>query len=222
MKLWCERTRNMATGLLLAATFAAVAQTKPPAAANGRPDFVEKPVTQEVLQRLRRGGLVLYMRHGITDNSRADRTPQVDLNDCGTQRVLSDKGRALMREVGQAMRDARIPLNEVLVSPLCRTRESAQLAVGENFKVVEALMYTANMTSEEKQPRLMELRRLLSAPVTKGGNRLLVAHAPNLDDLIGFFVRPEGTVVVFEQSGAAGFQYLASIHPQDWRKLRGR
>lgn len=201
-----------------------LAQTRapsPPAEAE-RPPFVEKPVTPELLQQLRAGGLVLYMRHGYTDNSHADRMPHVDLNDCNTQRVLSDKGRALMREVGKAIRDARIPIGEVLASPMCRTRESARLAAGEKFRVVDALMYSSTMNSEEKKPRLAELKLLLGTPVAAGSNRLLVAHAPNLDDLIGFFVRPEGTVVVFRPSGATDFEYLASIHPEDWRKLPGR
>ncbi len=181
--------------------------------------FVEKPITAELISEIRRGGFVLYMRHGTTDNSRPDRVPAVDLNDCNTQRVLSDAGRMLMKQVGEAIREAKIPLGEILVSPMCRTTESAHLSIGDDFKLSEPLMYSANMTSEQKRPRLEALRRILSAPVQTGTNRLLIAHAPNLDDLIGFFVKPEGTVVVFRQSAAGGYEYIASIHPDDWRKL---
>lgn len=80
-------------------------------------------------------------------------------------------------------------------------------------------MYTANMTSEEKRPRIEALKRLLTKPVPPGTNRLLVAHAPNMDDLIGFFVKPEGTLLVFAQGGPQGYEYLASIHPDDWPQL---
>ena len=80
-------------------------------------------------------------------------------------------------------------------------------------------MYSANMTDEEKRPRLEALRKILRAPIPKGQNRLLLAHAPNLADLIGFFVKPEGTVVVFRQAGADGYEYVASIHPEDWHQL---
>ena len=145
--------------------------------------------------------------------------PSVDLDDCATQRPLSDAGRALMTRVGQALRDARIPLGRVVVSPMCRTRESAELALGSAFEVFEPLMYSANMTSEQKRPRIAALKQLLGAPVARGTNTLIVAHAPNLADLIGFFVKPEGTVVVFAQRGAAGYEYVASIHPEDWARL---
>ena len=172
------------------------------------------------MKEIRQGGFVLYMRHGITDNSRPDRVPSVDLADCSTQRPLSDAGRALMKKVGQAIRDAAIPLGKILVSPMCRTRESAQLAFGHKFEITEPLMYSANMTSAEKKPRIEALKKLLVEPIAKGSNTLMLAHAPNLDDLIGFFVKPEGTLVVFRQSGPTGYAYEASIHPADWSKLK--
>ncbi|MDD2536695.1 MAG: hypothetical protein PHW78_09145, partial [Macromonas bipunctata] len=48
--------------------------------------FVEVPDTARTLQQLRAGGYVLFLRHGATDNTRPDRAPAVDLDDCGTQR----------------------------------------------------------------------------------------------------------------------------------------
>lgn len=181
--------------------------------------FTEVMATRATLDQLRAGGYVLYIRHGNTDNSRADRFPNVDLNDCGTQRVLNDDGRKLMQEIGKQLREAKIPVGDILASPMCRTRESATLMFGERFTVSEPLMYSANMTSEEKKPRLAALARILSDPVAAGSNLVLVAHAPNLADLIGFFVKPEGTVVIFAQRGTAGYEYVASIPPGLWRQL---
>jgi phosphohistidine phosphatase SixA len=202
--------------------FALNALAQPTVAVNGinKSLFVERMADRALIDELRKGGYVLYIRHGITDNSRADRYPSVDLNDCSTQRVLSDQGRSLMREVGKQIRAAKIPVGEMLVSPMCRTRESAELmGIRLDFSVIEPLMYSANMTSAEKQPRLEALKALLVKPVPRGSNRVLLAHAPNLADLIGFFVKPEGTVVVFSQQGARGYEYVASIHPASWRDL---
>lgn len=206
----CLGAIGLALGLLVSSAWAA----DEPA------PFVEMSVTPPLLKQLRQGGFVLYMRHGITDNRQADRFPGVDLNDCKTQRLLSDEGRQLMKRVGQSLRQAKIPVGSVLVSPMCRTRESAQLALGDGFEVVEALMYSAQMTTEEKKPRIEALKKLLMVPPVKGTNTVLVAHAPNLADLIGFFVKPEGTVVVFRQGGANGYEYVASIHPDDWARLK--
>jgi len=206
-------------GLFASPAWAVESAAKSPAPAPAAGGFVEKLVTPALMQKIRQGGYVLYMRHGYTDNSRPDRFPNIDLNDCNTQRPLSDAGRILMKQVGQAIRKAQIPLNEILVSPMCRTRESAELAIGNKFDSSEPLMYSANMTSEEKKPRIAALKKILAAAVKPGGNRLLIAHAPNMDDLIGFFIKPEGTIIVFSQTGPEGFEYQASIHPDDWDRL---
>ncbi|HAF45671.1 MAG TPA: histidine phosphatase family protein [Gallionellaceae bacterium] len=182
------------------------------------PAFVEQQVSPALLKQLRGGGYVLYMRHGNTDTSRPDRVPSVDLNDCSTQRPLTKEGRQVAVDVGQAIRKARIPVGETFSSPLCRAKESAMAAFGEKYTVDNLLMYTANMTTDEKQPVVARTRALLSAPVAAGSNRVLVAHAPNLMDLMGYFPKPEGTLVIFRPLGDS-FEYLGSIAPQQWKEL---
>src|SRR5215468_2836190 len=58
---------------------------------------------------LRAGGYVIYFRHADTDHSRQDQPP-VDLDDCTTQRLLSDKGRANSRAIGEAIRALDVPI----------------------------------------------------------------------------------------------------------------
>lgn len=186
------------------------------------PAFVEKLPTKELLNDLRSGGFVLYMRHGNTDNSRPDAVPKIDLNDCSTQRPLSEEGRKVVAQVGKNIRLAKIPVTEVIHSPLCRARDSAQLAFpnqGDKLRMELKLMYPGNLTSEEKKPILAMTRELVSAPVAPGSNRVLVAHAPNMADLMGYFVKPEATVVVLRPLGDGRFDYVASIHPAMWASL---
>jgi phosphohistidine phosphatase SixA len=187
----------------------------PPA---GTPDFQTTAATSKTLEQLRGGGFVLYMRHGYTDNTKPD-LPNLDLNDCSTQRTLSQEGRDLAATVGKNIRKAKIPYIEVFSSPLCRAKESAKLAFGDSVKIDHNLMYTSNLTTEEKKPILVSTRRLISQPVPKGENRIVVAHAPNLFDLMGYFVKPEGTVVVLRPLGNDEFEYVASITPSAWAEL---
>lgn len=202
--------------LLLFIAMPAVAQS-----GNSAPGFVEKFADKELLAQVQQGGFVLYMRHGNTDNTRPDQVP-LNLDDCQTQRPLNDEGRKVAVTVGKAIAAARIPLAEIIHSPLCRARETAQLAFPERRDALRMeinLMYTANLTTVEKQPVLAATRRLLSQPVAQGGNRMLVAHAPNMADLIGYFVKPEGTVVIIKPLGEERFEYVASIHPAMWPQL---
>lgn len=200
---------------------AAGADPAPPNTASPGPGaFHEVMATAQTVRQLRAGGYVLYLRHGATDNSRADAWPVVDYADCGSQRVLSEAGRQMAVRVGAALRQAAVPVSEIRVSPLCRTRETLELALGRDqpYVVDEALRYMGNLTSQEKKPILAQTRRLLSAPVAAGGNRLLVAHGPNLADLIGYFPQ-EATLVVFRPRGDAGFDYVASIPSPRWPEL---
>lgn len=190
------------------------------ASAQGDSDFKAKPMTQELMDQLRKGGFVIYMRHGPTDTARPDRAPQVDLNDCNTQRPLTDYGRRLAERLGQMVRNAGIPVNEVVSSPMCRARESAEAAFGKNFTVVTNLMYSGNMTTAEKQGAQAATRELLARPVNPGQNRFVVGHAPNLADIMGYFIRPEGTMAVFRPKGLQGFEYLASVTPEEWARFK--
>jgi phosphohistidine phosphatase SixA len=181
--------------------------------------FVEIPATRETLEQLRAGGFALYLRHGSTDNTRPDRVPAVDLNDCATQRPLTEAGRKQAASVGEAMRKARIPVSEIRISPLCRVKETAAAALpGQPYTIDGNLVYTANLTSGQKAPIVANTRHLLSKPVDAGSNRLLIAHAPNLMDLIAYFPK-EATLVVFRPKGDAGFDYVASIPPGLWPEL---
>lgn len=180
--------------------------------------FVEKEASKEQLEKLRHGGFVIYMRHGKTDNSRPDQL-NVDLNDCNTQRMLNEDGRKMAAEVGKAIRTAKIPIGDIFVSPMCRTRESAQLVFGTNkFTVINELFSSTNQTSEQKKPVIATTRRLLADLVPLGSNRFILAHAPNLADTMGYFPKVEATVVIFIPKGD-GFEYVASIRPDMWANL---
>ena len=180
------------------------------------PLFQERPIDAAALAALRSGGFVLYLRHGGTQNDRADQIP-VDLDDCETQRGLSDAGRATARLVGAAIQRARIPFGAVYASPFCRTRETARIAFGREPELDPMLMYSAQLTSEQKAPRIVALRTWLTRPVPKGTNRMLVAHGPNLMDLIGYFPK-EGVLVVFEPI-EGGFRYIGSVASANWAQL---
>ncbi len=183
------------------------------------PKFAEVLATPAMLKALQGGGFALYLRHGPTDNSRPDRYPEVDLADCSTQRPLTPQGRAVAAEVGQAMRQANIPVAEIRISPMCRVKDTiAAVLPGREVVLDPNLMYTANLTSQQKKPILDNTRRWLAAPVAPGSNRLLVAHGPNLMDLMGYFPK-EATLVIFSPKSNNSFDYVGSIPPAHWDAL---
>lgn len=83
---------------------------------------------QEGLARLRRGGVVLVLRH-----ARAPGTfdpPGFRLGDCSTQRNLSEEGRAQARQLGAYLKSQQLTPARVRSSPWCRCVDTAELAFG--------------------------------------------------------------------------------------------
>lgn len=184
-----------------------------------RPRFAVVEAVHSHLEQLRNGGFVLYVRHSLTDPTRPDRVPDVDLGDCLTQRPLTEGGRLMAAAIGGMIRRAGIPIGAIHASPLCRTMDTAKAMFPDRAVTAEFnLRYVSNMTSAEKLPVIERTRSLLSEPPEAGTNRVVVAHGPNLADLIGYFPK-DGTVVLFRPNGAGGFAYVASIVPAHWDTL---
>jgi hypothetical protein len=143
---------------------------------------------RELLTALRGGGFILYFRHADTDHRQTDARTG-DVEDCQSQRNLTDQGREDARAVGQAIRALAIPIGPVLASPMCRTVETATLAFG-----------------------------LLSNVPPPGANTVIVGHAFPFFGLVGGPFLDEGQAAVVRPDGAA-FQVVARVGLREWRAL---
>ena len=186
-----------------------------------RSSFKTKLPTPEHLRLLRQGGLVLYMRHGPSDARRPDQVP-IQLNDCSTQRPLTDAGRKYLDQMARDVARLQLPYEGAISSPFCRVEESARRVFGELVMVDALLRYTAGMPELQKRPAIERTRHWLSLPVLeKGVNRVVVAHGPNLAELMDY-LPPEGTLLIFRPLGLQAdpsFEYLASVGPGQWGTL---
>jgi hypothetical protein len=162
-----------------------------------------------LVQRLREGGYVLYMRHASTDMSRND-SGMSSYEDCGNQRNLTDKGREEARAIGAHIERLRIPIGDVLASPYCRTMETARLA----FRKARAT--SAVRGGPVEASRYEALRKLLSESVTKGENRVISSHGNPFYALAGAPYLAEGEIAVVQPEGNARFSVVARIRPGDW------
>ena len=70
-------------------------------------------------------GPVLMFRHAVAPGG--GDPGNFDVNDCATQRNLSDAGRAQAVQIGEQLSGAGYQPQRILTSPWCRCRETAQL-----------------------------------------------------------------------------------------------
>jgi phosphohistidine phosphatase SixA len=163
---------------------------------------------------LNRGGYVLYFRHTATDFSAND-DAMTSFEDCAKQRNLTETGRTQAREIGKQIARLKIPVGEVIASPYCRTRETAQLIFGR-----------ARVSNDVRggpsgdRARYAGLEKLLSEPVSPTGtNRVIVSHGNPFAAVAGTPYLAEGQAAVVEPLGDKGFRIVARIAWSDWSNL---
>lgn len=156
----------------------------------GRPTLAQD---EDLLARLRTGGLVLLMRHARTVPGTGD-PPGFRLNDCATQRNLGEPGRAQARQIGQRLRDFRVPVRSVRTSAWCRCRETAALL---DLGPVEHLQ-PLDSFFEDRRRREAHLEGMLAfiRSWQRPGNAVLVTHQVNVTAVTGVFPRSGEIVVV--------------------------
>jgi phosphohistidine phosphatase SixA len=167
--------------------------------------------------QLRRGGVVLVIRHAATDFSKPDRDP-VDLKDCRTQRNLSAEGRRDARRIGQGARRLQLRVGAVLSSPFCRTRETARLAFGR-ATVNSVLLNTVTADHDAAWRRqIRAARQLFGAKPAAGRVTVLVTHGSVVEDTTGHTLE-EGETLVFRPLGGGRFRLAGRILPRRWAAL---
>ncbi|HEX6136499.1 MAG TPA: histidine phosphatase family protein [Casimicrobiaceae bacterium] len=164
---------------------------------------------------LLRGGYVLYFRHAATDFGQNDER-MTTFEDCTQQRNLTERGRAEARAIGAEMRRLKVPIADVLASPFCRTRESAELIFGRAR--VDARVRGGPASPDDPQ-RYAALRALLSTPIEAGANLAIVSHGNPFRAVAGPPYLAEGEAAVVEPLGAQGFRIVARITKDGWREL---
>jgi broad specificity phosphatase PhoE len=168
------------------------------AAVLARPDTV---AASEALWALLKGGAqVVLIRHAITTPGFGD-PAGFKLDDCATQRNLTEEGRADSRRLGEAFRARGVPVGRVLSSPWCRCLETARLAFGK----AEASTPLSNLYGrpDASARQVHEMEALIAAwrPEGAGGNLVLLSHGSTILALTGVSLGTAEMVVVTPRPG---------------------
>jgi len=146
---------------------------------------------------LKGGGQVVLIRHTITTPGVGD-PPGMRLDDCSTQRNLTDEGRGHAKRIGEVFRERAIPVGRVLSSPWCRCVETAKISFGKS-EVSEPL---GNLFGRpENRAKQVEQMKALASARPKSGNVVLVSHGSTIAALTGISPDTGEMVIVTPQGG---------------------
>jgi phosphohistidine phosphatase SixA len=169
----------------------------------------------QLVSAMREGGKVVFLRHAATVQEQIDTGR---LGDRAGQRNLSAAGIEQAREIGRAVRALNIRFHRILVSPVFRARDTAELAFGAgNF--TESMEVVADDYAGSQVGFMVEAtRRHLRTPQPQGTNLLLIGHRTPLEMVtrrrFPDTILPEGAAAVFSpESGEA--HLLGTIKAQE-------
>ena len=162
--------------------------------------------TPELWARIAQGGVAILLRHALAPG--IGDPPDFKLDDCSTQRNLSESGRQQARLIGTTFRERQVNLQKVYTSEWCRCRETAELiSVGP----VNALPLLNSFfeARDRKDEQTQGLKAFLTAkPLTQ--TLLLVTHQVNITALTGIYPR-SGQAVVVERLATDKLHLLGTL-----------
>ena len=161
--------------------------------------------TARLWKALGSGGHVALMRHALAPGFGDPETFRVD--DCSTQRNLSEEGRQQARDIGRRFRKNRVENVQIYSSQWCRCLDTARLLDLGNVTVFAGLnSFFQDRSREAAQTAAV---RALIREHAGGPSLVLVTHQVNITALTGIYPQ-SGEIVVLRPVGN-DFKVLGSI-----------
>ena len=128
---------------------------------------------QNVINELKRGGNLIFIRHAYAPGGGDPKN--FDINDCKTQRNLSNSGRDQAKKIGFYFKENNIPIGKVYSSEWCRCKETASIAFND-FETKSFLnSFFSSQFAKNKDPQMKKLKTFINN-WNKNKNLVFVTH----------------------------------------------
>ena len=170
----------------------------------GRPPALE--AAGSAWDALREGGRVALIRHA--DAPGTGDPPSFVLEDCSTQRNLSEGGKAQAARLGAAFRANGVSVGQVLTSGWCRCIETATIAFG-TAEVWPALhsFFQDTGTEEAQTDEVRDRVAAWGGP----GTLVLVTHQVNITALTDIFPAAGEIIALAPTERGSGFSIVGRV-----------
>jgi phosphohistidine phosphatase SixA len=162
--------------------------------------------SEEAWQALRQGGTVALLRHARAPGSGDPANFRLD--DCSTQRNLSEEGRRQAQRIGDQFRTRKVPVERVLASRWCRALDTARLAFGTLAQPSAPL--DSFFSGREQEPAQTQTLGRLIEEWPSPGVLVLVTHQVNITALTGI-IPSEGEMLVLKPRAGSGFDIIGRV-----------
>ena len=156
-----------------------------------------------LINELQKGGKLIFIRHAYAPGG--GDPDDFDINDCKTQRNLSDAGRIQSQKIGNFFKENKIPIGKIYSSEWCRCKETASIAFSE-YKTEKFLnSFFSEKFKKNKNLQIKNLRSFVDR-WDKKKNLILVTHYVVILEILDY-APSSGEIVISDMN----FKLIGSI-----------
>ena len=167
------------------------------------PSTIKADLNQELSLELKKGGKIIFIRHAYAPGG--GDPENFDINNCDTQRNLSEEGRDQAKEIGNFFIKNDIPIFKVFSSEWCRCKETAELAF-TNFETKDFLnSFFSTKFAKNRDTQMLDLKKYVDK--FKGNKNLIfVTHYVVISEALDY-APSSGEIVISNKN----FNKIGSI-----------
>lgn len=161
----------------------------------------------EIINELKKGGNLIFIRHAYAPGG--GDPENFNINDCSTQRNLSDIGREQSKKIRNFFKYNEIPIDKVISSEWCRCKETALIAF-DKFETKNFLnSFFSIKFAKNKKTQMKNLKDYINK-WNGDGNLVLVTHYVVISEALDY-APSSGEIVIsnkmFKMTGNIEINY---------------
>ncbi len=144
---------------------------------------IKADLYKNLINQLDDGGKLIFIRHAYAPGN--GDPAGFNLNDCSTQRNLSEDGRKQAQSIGEFFKKNKIEIDKVLSSEWCRCKDTAKIAF-KNYSTNSFLnSFYSSKFSKNKDKQILAFNNYIKNFRSKK-NLILVTHYVFISEVLNY------------------------------------
>ena len=157
---------------------------------------IKADLNKNLMNQLLDGNKLIFIRHAYAPGS--GDPDNFNLNDCSTQRNLSEEGRKQAKKIGEFFRNNKIKIDKVLSSEWCRCKETADIAF-KDFTTNSFLNSFYSSKYEKNKDKQVKALNDYIKKFESNKNLILVTHYVMISEVLNYSPS-SGEIVVSDKN----------------------
>ena len=138
---------------------------------------------QNLINELKQGGKLIFIRHAYAPGG--GDPDNFDINDCNTQRNLSNSGREQANKIGSFFKVNNILIDKIYSSEWCRCKETALIAFNDFENKSFLNSFFSSKFAQNKEPQIKKLKIFINNWDGKK-NLVFVTHYVVISEILNY------------------------------------